>query len=216
MLFGDDDLRKSQIGFCFGSTTNLYFFPYEVSRRSSHSNRGSGRFHKGDFTIYISVYAHAKVRFAICYWIAHFETYCIEHWNISCFEKHRVIQILYAAYFIWFDKTKSILLLENMTIASLLQLGKDGTLPWISKAARRGLFHFRNQLQSFIIRLHSSNRNLCSAWVVIRFQFNKVLLRVQLGISFLRANFAMRTLYTALSKYCLDYSWTSIIRTHWD
>ena len=53
MLFGDDDLRKSQIGFCFGSTTtttNLYFFisfTYEVSRRSSHSNRGSGRFHKG-------------------------------------------------------------------------------------------------------------------------------------------------------------------------
>ena len=47
MLFGDDDLRKLQIGFCFGSTTNLYFFTYEVSRRSSHSNRGSGRFHKG-------------------------------------------------------------------------------------------------------------------------------------------------------------------------
>ena len=64
MLFGGDGLQK---GFCFGSKTNLYFFPYEVSRRSSHSNRGSGRFHKGDFTIYISVYVHAKVQFAICH-----------------------------------------------------------------------------------------------------------------------------------------------------
>ena len=96
-----------------------------------------------------------------------------------------------------------------MILASLIQPGKDITIPWISKVATRGLFHFRNQLQSFTIRLHSSNRNLYSAWAVIRFQFYKVLLRVQHGISFLRANFAIRTLYTALSKYCrsnLDYS----------
>ena len=64
MLFGGDGLQK---GFCFGLKTNLYFFPYEVSRRSRHSNRGSRRFHKGNFTIYISVYAQAKVQFAICY-----------------------------------------------------------------------------------------------------------------------------------------------------
>ena len=35
--------------------------------------------------------------------------YCIEHWNTSYFEKHRVVQFLYAAYYIWFDETKSIL-----------------------------------------------------------------------------------------------------------
>ena len=64
MLFGGDGLQK---GFCFGSTTNLYFSPHEVSRRPSHSNRGSRGFHKGDFTIYISVYAHAKVQFAMCF-----------------------------------------------------------------------------------------------------------------------------------------------------
>ena len=64
MLFGGDGFQK---GFCFGSRTILHFFPYEVSGRSSHSSRGSRRFHKGDFKIYISVYAHAKVQFAICY-----------------------------------------------------------------------------------------------------------------------------------------------------
>ena len=48
MLFGGGGLQK---GFCFGSTTNHHFFLYGVSRRSSHSNRGSRRFHKGDFNI---------------------------------------------------------------------------------------------------------------------------------------------------------------------
>ena len=64
MLFGGDGLQK---GFCFGSTTNLHFFPYKVSRRLSHSNKGSRRFQKGDFKIYISLYAHAKVQLAMCY-----------------------------------------------------------------------------------------------------------------------------------------------------
>ena len=45
MLSGGDGSRKLQREFCFESTTNLHFFPYEVSRRSSHSNRGSRRFH---------------------------------------------------------------------------------------------------------------------------------------------------------------------------
>ena len=45
MLSGGDGSRKLQREFCFESTTNLHFFPYEVSRRSSHSNRGSQRFH---------------------------------------------------------------------------------------------------------------------------------------------------------------------------
>ena len=83
MLFGGDGLQK---GFCFGSTFNLHFFPYKVSRRSSHSNRGFRRFHDGDFKIYISLYAHDKVQFAMCYWTAQFERYCIEHLNTSCFE----------------------------------------------------------------------------------------------------------------------------------
>ena len=48
MLFGGDGLQK---GFCFGSTTNLHFFPYKVSRRLSHSNKGSRRFQKGDLKI---------------------------------------------------------------------------------------------------------------------------------------------------------------------
>ena len=64
MLFEGDGLQK---GFFFESTTNHHFFLYEVSRRSSHSNRNSRRFHMGDFKIYISLYAHAKVKFAICY-----------------------------------------------------------------------------------------------------------------------------------------------------
>ena len=60
MLLGDDGLRKLQKGFCFGSKTNLHFFLYKVSLRSSHSKRGSRRFQKRDFKIYISLYAHAK------------------------------------------------------------------------------------------------------------------------------------------------------------
>ena len=64
MLFEGDGLQK---GFFFGLTTNHHFFLYEVFRRSSHSNRGSRRFHKGGFKIYNSLYAHAKVKFAICY-----------------------------------------------------------------------------------------------------------------------------------------------------
>ena len=35
-----------------------------------------------------------------------------------------------------------------------------------------------NKLKSLAIRLHLSNRNLCSAWAVIRVQFYKALLRV--------------------------------------
>ena len=73
--------------------------------------------------------------------------------------------------------------------AYLIQLGKDVTILWVSKVATRGLFQFRNQLQPFTIRLHLINLHLCSAWAVIRFKFNKVLMWMQHGISFLRAKF---------------------------
>ena len=49
MLFGGDSLQKLNKAFCFGSTPNLHFFPYKLSRRSSHSKRGSRRFHKGGY-----------------------------------------------------------------------------------------------------------------------------------------------------------------------
>ena len=62
------------------------------------------------------------------------------------------------------------------------------------KVATPVLFAFRNQPQSFIILLHFINLYLCSAWAVVRIQFYKVILRVQRGISFPRANFAKRTL----------------------
>ena len=45
MLFGGDGPWKFQREFCFESTMNLHFFPYEVSRRSSHSTRSPRRFH---------------------------------------------------------------------------------------------------------------------------------------------------------------------------
>ena len=72
-----------------------------------------------------------------------------------------------------------------MIIASLIQLWKDVTIPWISKVAIRGLFQFRNQLQSFTIRSHLINLYLCSAWTIVR-------------VHFFEPNFAMRILYTAL------------------
>ena len=62
-----------------GRVTVRPFFPYKVSRRSSHSNRGFRGFHKGDFKIYISLYPHDKVQFAMCFWTAQCWRYHIEH-----------------------------------------------------------------------------------------------------------------------------------------
>ena len=158
-----------------------------MSRRSSHSNRGFRRFHDGDFKIYISLYAHDKVQFAMCYWTAQFERYCIEHLNTSCFENTKSF------------RPCTPLIIYNIIVYIIAgehdHTTGEGCHDTVSlKVATPGLFDFRNQPQSFIILLHFINLYLCSAWAVVRIQFYKVILRVQHGISFPRANFAMRTL----------------------
>ena len=185
MLFGGDGLQK---GFCCGSTTNLHFFPYKVSRRSSHSNRGFRRFHKGDLKIYISLYAHDKVQFAMCYWTAQFERYYIEHLNTSCFEN-----------------TKSFRPCTPLIIYGLMKLSlyySWRTWSWFNRGRMSRYREFKSSYtrplwfsqSAFIILLHFINLYLCSAWAVVRIQFYRVILRLQHGISFPRANFAMRTL----------------------